>query len=153
MDDKPKPSPPSKESEAKVSEAKEEASPPPPPPPYQYPSHSPLAFSNYPPLYIMGSGSRPANMEAKPKAQRSQSDTAGASVDTLKAVLSTSSNDERKSSQKFNDQDPTNKHEYLRKKDRAYASHAKANVFGMDIGPLGKPPSMFGGWGGGRKKK
>lgn len=103
------------------------------------PSHSPLVFANYPPLWTSTPRPRPnpqASSSSSHKPQRSES---GFSAATLSSVMSSGSKDA--SSKKFNEKDPSNRHEYLQKPDRPY-THAKLNIFGRDIGGLGKPPSL-----------
>jgi hypothetical protein len=102
------------------------------------PSHSPLAFSNYPPLW-----SKDYKKSSEPKPRRTESNTqVGASTDTLKAILSTTSKDERRPRKQFNEQDPSNNHQYLQQPDKSY-TRPRLNIFGRDIGPLGKPPPLF----------
>ena len=105
------------------------------------------AMSNYPPWWVKDS--KP-NAQHKAKKTNSESN-AGMPLATLKAVLSTtSSRDEKK---EFNERDPSNRHQYLQQPDRTY-THPRLNVFGRDIGPMGKPPPTFtGGWGIGKKRK
>jgi hypothetical protein len=120
------------------------------------PSHDPLVFQNYPPLWSKDTKSNP---EPRPRiAKETQSEpnlNAGMPVSTLKAVLSTtSSREEKRPNKQFNELDPTNRHQYLQQPDKAY-THPRLNIFGRDIGPLGKPPPLFrgAGWGIGKRKK
>ena len=129
-------------SPAEEQQASEQQPTPPsedPPALTKHPSHSPLAFSNYPPLW---SKDQKKSSVPKPARKESNNSQAGASSDTLKAVLSTTSKDERRPRKQFNEQDPSNNHQYLQQPDKSY-SHARLNIFGRDIGPLGKPPPLF----------
>lgn len=117
------------------------------PSPSRHASHSPLVFANYPPLWSKDGKSKP------PKPQQPESEKqAGASVSTLKSILSTKSKEDRRPRQQFNERDPSNNHQYLQQPDRSY-THPRLNVFGRDIGSMGKPPSLFGGGSRSLKKK
>ena len=99
------------------------------------PSHNPLVFQNYPPLW---SKDNKSNLESRPRAPKeTQSEpnlNAGMPVSTLKAVLSTtSSREEKRPNKPFHEQDPTNRHQYLQKPDNPY-THPRLNIFGRDIG-------------------
>lgn len=122
------------------------------PPPYTkreekapLPSHSPLAFSIYPPLYNPSSpNSVPRPKFQQPKAQQYTS------AERMKAILNTgsSSTSSKQSSGRFEERDPSNSHEYLQGPDRRY-THPRLNIFGRDI--VGDRSSNALGWG--RRKK
>ena len=130
-----------------------------PPPLELLPSHSPLVFRNYPSYWSKEDPPRPR--PGPSKLQRSENG-AGVSLSTLRAVMSTTSSDEemkrdlrrKERNQPFREEDPSNNHQYLQQPDRSY-SKPRLNIFGREIGPMGKPPSLFGGGGFslGRRKK
>lgn len=103
------------------------------------PSHSPLAFANYPPVWINGPRPR-ANPQAGPSSSStSRRGQSGFSAATLSSVMSSGSKDDK--ARKFAEKDPSNRHQYLQSADEPY-SRPRLNIFGRDIGGLGKPPSM-----------
>lgn len=117
------------------------------------PSHSTLAMSNYPPWWTKDR-KKPTSPDPKPARNPEQ---AGLPLSTIQSVQKTTSSREDRKGSQWNEKDPSNKHQYLQQPDRAY-THPRLNIFGRDIGPLGKPPSLFTGSKGsgfsfGRKKK
>lgn len=106
------------------------------------PSHSPLAYSNCPPLW---SPTPKTNPLPKPPQSKPQQYT---SAERMKAILNTGSSSSKKSDGRFEERDPSNQHQYLQGPDRRY-THPKLNIFGRDIASPGRS-SFFGGKG---KKK
>lgn len=110
------------------------------------PSHSPLAFSNYPPLWSPSSNPTP-----RPKSQQSKSQQY-TSAESMKAILNTGSSSPSSSKQppsgRFEERDPSNQHQYLQGPDRRY-TRPSLNVFGTDV----RAPGRAGLLGFGRKKK
>lgn len=105
------------------------------------PSHATLAFSNYPPLW-----SPDAKRNPLPKTQRSAAQPY-TSAESMRAILDTGSSSSKKSTKTLEERDLSNNHQYLQGPDRSY-THPRLNIFGTDVGPLGRPPSFR--W---RKKK
>lgn len=102
------------------------------------PSHSPLAFANYPPVWTNNQRPRPNAQTAGSSSSTSARTQSGFSAATLSAVMSAGSKDER--GKKLQDRDPDNRHRYVGGKE-GY-THGKMNIFGRDVGSLGKPPSF-----------
>jgi len=99
------------------------------------PSHSPLAFSNYPPLY---DPNRPSATIPRSKQARAQSQS-GMPVEQIAAVLSTKSASDSKTSQgKFDDaKDRSSRHGRLADSNREAYTRGRLNIFGRDVGGLG----------------
>ena len=100
------------------------------------PSHSPLAFSNYPPLYDPNRKSSATIPRSKQARAQSQS---GMPVESIAAVLSTkSASDSRSSSGRFDDAtDRSSRHGRLADSNREAYTRPRMNIFGRDVGGLG----------------
>ena len=107
------------------------------------PSHSALAMSNYPPLWTKESGVVPRITDPKSEDRKDKPIAAS----SIKAVLSTKlSESDKKMKTNFRERDPSNRHQHAQQPNRDY-THPRLNIFGRDIGPLGKPPRLNFGLG------
>lgn len=103
------------------------------------PSHSPLAFANYPPLWSPSSKPKhspqpsPSGSSTRQTTQRTQS---GASAASLSAVMSSGSKDPK--GKRFDDKvDSNNRHRYAQNPGRTQSG---LHYFGIDVGGLSKRP-------------
>lgn len=101
------------------------------------PSHSPLAYSNYPPLW----SPNVPKCQPRPKSQQPAAHSY-TSAESMKAILNTGSSSSKKPSSRFEERDPNNQHQYLQRPDRRY-THPRLNIFGRDIRSPGSH-SIFG---------
>ena len=104
------------------------------------PSYSPLVFANYPPVWAGSPRPRPNPQATQSSLNTSRRSQSGFSAETLSAVMSAGSKDDK--GKRFKEKDPSNRHQYLQGPERSSSSHARLNIFGRDIGGLGKHPSM-----------
>lgn len=107
------------------------------------PSYSPLVFSNYPPLWTSDKSRPKPTPRASSSSQTHERSQSGFSAATLSAVMSAGSKEDSARGKRFKERDPSNRHEYIQAPERKTESHGSLNIFGRDIGGLGKrPPSM-----------